>query len=92
MTLCNNLIKSRKHALRVLWLFLTVSCVGLQCVIVVFPDHAHSLCYSYINIFLAPVGCQNPCLQRSGFSTALGAQQMLMHRKSCWIPILLYLT
>ena len=25
----------------VLWLFLTVPCVGLQCVIVVFPDHTH---------------------------------------------------
>ena len=25
----------------VLWLFLTVQWVGLQCVIVVFPDHAH---------------------------------------------------
>ena len=27
----------------VLWLFLTVPWVGLQCVIVVFPDHAHLL-------------------------------------------------
>ena len=27
----------------VLWLFLTVSLVGLQCVIVVFPDHTHLL-------------------------------------------------
>ena len=25
----------------VLWLFLTVPCVGLQCLIVVFPDHTH---------------------------------------------------
>ena len=25
----------------VLWLFLTVPSVGLQCVIVVFPDHTH---------------------------------------------------
>ena len=25
----------------VLWLFLTVSSVGLQCVIVVFPDHTY---------------------------------------------------
>ena len=25
----------------VLWLFLTVSWVGMQCVIVVFPDHTH---------------------------------------------------
>ena len=27
----------------VLWLFLTVSCVGLQCVILLFPDHTHLL-------------------------------------------------
>ena len=27
----------------VLWLFLTVPGVGLQCVIVVFPDHTHLL-------------------------------------------------
>ena len=26
-----------------IWLFLTVSCVGLQCVIVVFPDHTNLL-------------------------------------------------
>ena len=30
----------------VLWLFLTVPWVGLQCVIVVFPDHTH-LPYGY---------------------------------------------
>ena len=29
--------------IRILWLFLTVSCVGMQCVIVVFPDHTHLL-------------------------------------------------
>ena len=28
-------------SVNVLWLFLTVPWVGLQCVIVVFPDHAH---------------------------------------------------
>ena len=27
----------------VLWLFLTVTLVGLQCVLVVFPDHTHLL-------------------------------------------------
>ena len=27
----------------VVWLFLTVPWVGLQCVIVIFPDHAHFL-------------------------------------------------
>ena len=30
----------------VLWIFLTVPCVGLQCVIVVFPDHTHLLFYT----------------------------------------------
>ena len=30
-------------AVNVLWLFLTVLWVGLQCVIVVFPDHTHLL-------------------------------------------------
>ena len=29
--------------IHVLWLFLTVPWVGLQCVIVVFPDHTHLL-------------------------------------------------
>ena len=29
--------------INVLWLFLTVLWVGLQCVIVVFPDHTHFL-------------------------------------------------
>ena len=29
--------------IHVLWLFLTVPLVGLQCVIVVFPDHTHLL-------------------------------------------------
>ena len=29
--------------INVLWLFLTVPRVGLQCVIVVFPDHTHLL-------------------------------------------------
>ena len=30
--------------IHVLWLFLTVPWVGLQCVIVVFPAHSHLLC------------------------------------------------
>ena len=30
-------------SINVLWLFLTVPWVGLQCVIVVFPDHTHLL-------------------------------------------------
>ena len=29
--------------INVLWLFLTVPWIGLQCVIVVFPDHTHLL-------------------------------------------------
>ena len=36
----------------VLWLFLTVPWVGLQCVIVVFPDHTHLLYQPKINMFL----------------------------------------
>ena len=31
-------------AVSVLWLFLMVLCVSLQCVIVIFPDHAHLHC------------------------------------------------
>ena len=37
-----------------LWLFLTVPSVGLQCVIVVFPDHIHLLftsCITYLTLF-----------------------------------------
>ena len=34
-------------SINVLWLFLTVSWVGLQCVIVVFPDQTH-LPFAYI--------------------------------------------
>ena len=34
----------------VLWLFLTVSWVGLQCVIVVFPDHTHLLNLEPLNL------------------------------------------
>ena len=30
-------------SINVLWLFLTVLLVGLQCVIMVFPDHTHFL-------------------------------------------------
>ena len=36
--------------IKVLWLFLTVRWVGLQCVIVVFPDHTHLLFDSYQNM------------------------------------------
>ena len=34
--------------INVLWLFLTMPCVGLQCVIVVFPDHTHLHFRSYV--------------------------------------------
>ena len=34
----------------VLWLFLAVSLVGLQCVIVVFPDHTHLISNCCIKI------------------------------------------
>ena len=38
------LLSSRCHvAISVLFLFLTVPCVGLQCVILAFPDHNHFL-------------------------------------------------
>ena len=35
--------------INVLWRFITVPWVGLQCVIVVFPDHTHLLFYMDIN-------------------------------------------
>ena len=38
-------------SIMVLWLFLTVPWVGLQCVMVVFPDHTHFLtrkCYNHL--------------------------------------------
>ena len=35
--------------INVLWLFLMVPWVGLQCVIVVFPDHTHLLFYGLKN-------------------------------------------
>ena len=36
----------------VLWLFLTVTWIGLQRVIVIFPDHTHSLTFLFILICL----------------------------------------
>ena len=41
--------------IKVLWLFLTVSWVGLQCVIVVFPDHTY---YFSLNKCKQRVHCQ----------------------------------
>ena len=37
-----------------LFLFLTVSCVGVQCVIVVFPDHTHLL-FERMDIEIIPL-------------------------------------
>ena len=34
--------------INVLWLFLTVPCVGLQCIMVEFPNHPHLLYYYYM--------------------------------------------
>ena len=34
----------------------------------------------------------NPRLSGSGFNITLGVQQMLMHRKMCLIPIVIYYT
>ena len=42
--------------INVLWLFLTVPQVCLQCVIVVFPDHTH-LCLLYIDQIKIDVTC-----------------------------------
>ena len=36
--------------LNVMWLFLTVPRIGLQCVIVAFPDHAHLLFHSAVKL------------------------------------------
>ena len=38
----------------VLWLFLTVQWVGLQCVIVVFPVHNHFFYYTYCRVNPSP--------------------------------------
>ena len=51
----------------VVWLFLTMTRVCLQFVIVVFPDHTHSLfCFSLLLLFIYFV-CDLPyCLSVSG--------------------------
>ena len=50
--LCFNCLFLCLVSVNIMWLFLTVPCVGLQCVIVVFPDHIH--------LFFQ--GCYNNCL------------------------------
>ena len=44
-------------AVNVLWLFLTVPWVGLQCVVVVFPDHSHLLYDIYSVLALLFMQC-----------------------------------
>ena len=39
----------RFSVINVLWLFLMVPWVGLQCVNVVFPDYTHLLCYDLLS-------------------------------------------
>ena len=43
----------------------------------------------HFNICWAPREVLNPRLSGTGFNTSLGAQRMLMHSKSCLIPILI---
>ena len=52
-------------------------------------NNSDQTCFSDILTPAGPLGrCWNPRLSGSGFNTSLGAQQMLMHRKVCLIPIL----
>ena len=46
---CAALIVLCLFAFNVLWLFITVPWVGLQCVIVVFPDHTHLLFHPFFS-------------------------------------------
>ena len=46
-------------AINVLWLFLTVPKVGLQCVFVVFPDHTHLFFFSIM--FTETLAKYNKC-------------------------------
>ena len=55
----------------VLWLFLTVLFVGLQCVIVIFPDHTHLL-FSYSSITLIKIQ------QKSGIEVFRGVGGVIM--------------
>ena len=51
-------------------------------------NNSNQKCFSDTLTSAGPLGrCRNPRLSDSGFHTSLGAQQMLMHRKSCLIPI-----
>ena len=51
-------------------------------------NNSYQTCFSDTLTSAGPLGmCWNPHLSDSGFNTSLGAQQMLMHRKSCLISI-----
>ena len=41
----------------VMWFFLMESWVGLQCVIMVFPDHTHLICFLFCCILLKTHTC-----------------------------------
>ena len=45
-------VRNDSVTVSVLWVFLAVPLVGLQCVIVAFPDHTHSLFLRIDIIFL----------------------------------------
>ena len=54
-------------------------------------NNSDQTCFSDTLTSAGPLGrCWNPRLSGSGFNTSLGTQQMLMHRKSCLIPIVEY--
>ena len=52
-------------------------------------NNSDQRCFSDTLTSAGPLGrCWNPRLSGSSFNTSLGIQQILMHRKSCWIPIM----
>ena len=58
----------------VMWLFFTAQWVGLQCVIVVFPDHTHLL--FLLNLFL---NCASAVDDIAYFSTSLRVIFQILH-------------
>ena len=68
----------------VLWLFLSVLCVGLQCVIVVFPNHTNLpfcrvimrffCCQLYISYIQAMEADQSLCAYRDSLEPLMLAQ------------------
>ena len=63
--------------INVLWLFLTVPWVDLQCVIVVFPDHTHLL--------LRKVGCNNALCQICKVSLTMISPQNILFQIDVFI-------